>query len=113
MSSSIAASSRCSGRHRLEVVGSVEATSVILSQQHLYRCCYDCLDDAPELLENATAAARQARVEKIFVYGDAVGATPFASLLQADGEPPNVSIDPANDVVALPYSSGTTGRRRA
>jgi acyl-CoA synthetase (AMP-forming)/AMP-acid ligase II len=26
-----------------------------------------------------------------------------------DAEPPAVSIDPANDIVALPYSSGTTG----
>jgi acyl-CoA synthetase (AMP-forming)/AMP-acid ligase II len=63
----------------------------------------------PELVEEATAAARQARVEEIFVYGEADGATPFSSLLQAGGEPPEVAIDPATDVVALPYSSGTTG----
>jgi acyl-CoA synthetase (AMP-forming)/AMP-acid ligase II len=63
----------------------------------------------PELLENATSAARQAGVEEIFVYGEANGATPFASLMQADGEPPEVAIDPANDLVMLPYSSGTTG----
>ena len=48
-------------------------------------------------------------MEEIFVYGEADGATPFASLLEADGEPPEVAIDPANDLVALPYSSGTTG----
>ena len=63
----------------------------------------------PELLENATTAARQAGVEEIFVYGEANRATPFASLMQADGEPPDVAIDPANDLVMLPYSSGTTG----
>jgi acyl-CoA synthetase (AMP-forming)/AMP-acid ligase II len=63
----------------------------------------------PELLENATAAARQAGVEEIYVYGEADGATPFASLLPAGGEPPDVPVDPAEDVVALPYSSGTTG----
>ncbi|MBV9416336.1 MAG: 4-coumarate--CoA ligase family protein [Solirubrobacterales bacterium] len=63
----------------------------------------------PELLENATAAARQAGVEEIFVYGEAAGATPFASLRQTDREPPGVAINPANDLVALPYSSGTTG----
>ncbi|MBV8944467.1 MAG: 4-coumarate--CoA ligase family protein [Solirubrobacterales bacterium] len=63
----------------------------------------------PELVEKATAAARQSGVEEIFVYGEAAGATPFGSLLQGDGEPPDVTIDPANDLVALPYSSGTTG----
>jgi len=63
----------------------------------------------PELLEKATTAARQAGVEEIFVYGEAAGATPFASVLRAGGEPPRVAIEPANDLVALPYSSGTTG----
>jgi acyl-CoA synthetase (AMP-forming)/AMP-acid ligase II len=63
----------------------------------------------PELLEKATAAARRAGVEKIFVYGEAAGATPFASLLRASGAPAEVAIDPADDLVVLPYSSGTTG----
>jgi acyl-CoA synthetase (AMP-forming)/AMP-acid ligase II len=63
----------------------------------------------PELLENATTAARQAGVEEIFVYGEAAGATRFESLRQAGGESPHVAIDPANDLVALPYSSGTNG----
>jgi acyl-CoA synthetase (AMP-forming)/AMP-acid ligase II len=64
---------------------------------------------APELLEKASAAARQASVEEIFVYGEADGATPFSSLLRSGAQPPEVPIDPAEDVVALPYSSGTTG----
>jgi len=63
----------------------------------------------PELLEKATAAARNAGVEEIFVYGEAGGATPFASLALAGGEPPDVPIDAAEDLVALPYSSGTSG----
>jgi acyl-CoA synthetase (AMP-forming)/AMP-acid ligase II len=63
----------------------------------------------PSLLEKATAAAEQAGVQEIFVYGEADGATPFASLLRTGGEQPDVAIDPANDIVALPYSSGTTG----
>jgi acyl-CoA synthetase (AMP-forming)/AMP-acid ligase II len=62
----------------------------------------------PELVEKATAAAQQSGVEEIFVYGEADGATPFASL-RAAGEPPQVAIDPAEDLVVLPYSSGTTG----
>jgi acyl-CoA synthetase (AMP-forming)/AMP-acid ligase II len=63
----------------------------------------------PELLDKATAAAEGAGVEEIFVYGEAAGATPFESLLRVGREPPRVQIDPANDLVALPYSSGTTG----
>ena len=63
----------------------------------------------PPLLEKATAAAERTSVEQIFVYGEATGAAPFASLLRVAGEPPEVAIDPANDLVALPYSSGTTG----
>ena len=43
------------------------------------------------------------------MYGEADGATPFASLLRTGGEPPEVAIDPAEDLIALPYSSGTTG----
>jgi acyl-CoA synthetase (AMP-forming)/AMP-acid ligase II len=62
----------------------------------------------PELLERATAAARSSGLEEIFVYGDAKDAEPFESLRSA-GEAPKVAIDPANDLVALPYSSGTTG----
>ena len=43
------------------------------------------------------------------MLGEAEGASPFASLLAAGDTPPAVDIDPANDLVALPYSSGTTG----
>jgi acyl-CoA synthetase (AMP-forming)/AMP-acid ligase II len=37
------------------------------------------------------------------------GTTPLTALLASDGAPPQVAIDAAEDVVALPYSSGTTG----
>jgi acyl-CoA synthetase (AMP-forming)/AMP-acid ligase II len=64
---------------------------------------------APPLLERARAAADRSGVEEIFVLGEAEGATPFAELLASKGEPPEVEIDPADDLVTLPYSSGTTG----
>ena len=64
---------------------------------------------APPLVDKALEAAEQAGVEEVFVYGEAENATPFASLLQAGSEPPEVTIDPARDLAALPYSSGTTG----
>ena len=63
----------------------------------------------PPLLERAREAAEGTGVEEVFVFGEAEGATPFASLLEGDGEVPEVEIDPSEDVVALPYSSGTTG----
>ena len=63
----------------------------------------------PELVEKSTAAAAGSDVEEIFVYGDAHGATPFASLIRPGAEPPRVAFDPAEDLIALPYSSGTTG----
>lgn len=63
----------------------------------------------PMFLDKAREAAERSRVEEVFVLGEAEGATPFASLLASDGIPPDVAFDVGNDVVALPYSSGTTG----
>jgi acyl-CoA synthetase (AMP-forming)/AMP-acid ligase II len=63
----------------------------------------------PPFLDRAREAAARTAVEEVFVFGEAEGATPFASLLTAGGQPPAVEIDPADDLVALPYSSGTTG----
>jgi acyl-CoA synthetase (AMP-forming)/AMP-acid ligase II len=62
----------------------------------------------PPLVGKAQEAAAKSKVEEIIVFGEAEGATPFASLL-ADSHAPSVAIDPAEDLVALPYSSGTTG----
>ena len=62
----------------------------------------------PQLIEKAQAAAAQSAVEEIFVFGEAEGATPFASLM-IDGVAPTPALDFAEDLVALPYSSGTTG----
>src|SRR5207249_9095001 len=64
---------------------------------------------APMFIDKATVAAQEANIEELFVFGEVAGATPFASLLEGDGEVPHVEIDPKNDLVALPYSSGTTG----
>ena len=58
----------------------------------------------PAFVDKATAAARENNLREVFVFGDS-----FDSLLASHGDPPEVSIDPRNDVVALPYSSGTTG----
>jgi acyl-CoA synthetase (AMP-forming)/AMP-acid ligase II len=62
----------------------------------------------PPLIEKARAAAERSNVEEIVVFGEAEGATPFASLL-AGPEADQTPVDPARDLAVLPYSSGTTG----
>ncbi|HXM58396.1 MAG TPA: AMP-binding protein [Candidatus Dormibacteraeota bacterium] len=62
----------------------------------------------PQLIEKARAAAEGTLVEEIVVFGEAEGATPFATLVAGpEAEPAPVS--PADDLAVLPYSSGTTG----
>jgi acyl-CoA synthetase (AMP-forming)/AMP-acid ligase II len=63
-------------------------------------------------LANAREGSRATAVTEIFVLGEAEGATPYETLLANDGNPPEVPIDAANDIVALPYSSGTTGLQK-
>jgi acyl-CoA synthetase (AMP-forming)/AMP-acid ligase II len=63
----------------------------------------------PMFLETAREAAANSDVEEIFVFGEAEGATPFASLLAADPVAGQVEINPESDIAVLPYSSGTTG----
>jgi acyl-CoA synthetase (AMP-forming)/AMP-acid ligase II len=64
----------------------------------------------PSCSEKAIKAATAAGLEEVFVFGDVEGATPFAQLLaDTDAPVPEVEIDPKNDLVVLPYSSGTTG----
>ncbi len=100
--------------HGVASAGGVNTTAnPLLTEDELAKQLVDSgarlLVTVPELLEKATAAAERSGVEEIFVYGDAEGAKPFASLLRAGSDPPRVEIDPAKDLVALPYSSGTTG----
>lgn len=63
----------------------------------------------PLFMDKAREAAADTNVQEIFVFGEAEGATPLASLLQSDGQLPEITINPAEDLVVLPYSSGTTG----
>lgn len=66
----------------------------------------------PEFLDRALPAAAETKIEEIFVLGDASdieGVSAFADLLNNEGQAPSVAIDPKTDLVALPYSSGTTG----
>jgi acyl-CoA synthetase (AMP-forming)/AMP-acid ligase II len=57
----------------------------------------------------AGEASQDTAVREIFSLGDAPGTTPFTALLLEDGPFFKVGIDPAEDLFALPYSSGTSG----
>jgi acyl-CoA synthetase (AMP-forming)/AMP-acid ligase II len=63
----------------------------------------------PPLMPKAAPAAQRAGIRELVVFGEAEGAQPFAGLLQPDGEVPQVATNVRTDIVALPYSSGTTG----
>jgi acyl-CoA synthetase (AMP-forming)/AMP-acid ligase II len=62
----------------------------------------------PQLMSKACGAIGS-NIRQVFVIGEAEGATPFASLISDDKQPPAVEISPRDDIVALPFSSGTTG----
>jgi acyl-CoA synthetase (AMP-forming)/AMP-acid ligase II len=64
---------------------------------------------APQFLDKGRAAAAAAGITNLFVFGEAEGFVSFGSLLDSDGVVPRVKINPKEDLVALPYSSGTTG----
>lgn len=63
----------------------------------------------PALAERALRAAELVGGTEVIVFGESEGCTPFAALVTSGDAVPAVAIDPARDVVALPYSSGTTG----
>jgi acyl-CoA synthetase (AMP-forming)/AMP-acid ligase II len=73
-------------------------------------------DAAPKILVTVSALFEQAvqaialseRRVDILTIDEIPGAPALASVM-VDADPPSVSIDPAEDVAVLPYSSGTTG----
>jgi acyl-CoA synthetase (AMP-forming)/AMP-acid ligase II len=77
--------------------------------KQLADCKARFLVTVPAFLDKAREAAKKSGVEEIFVFGSAEGARPLAELLEGNDQPPTVRIDPRQDLVVLPYSSGTTG----
>lgn len=64
----------------------------------------------PLFAETALAAAAATGIEEVFMLGDPVeGATSFASLLTSPPYAGYAPVEPGEDIVVLPYSSGTTG----
>ena len=62
----------------------------------------------PDLFDRARSAVTATAVREVVVVGEVQGATPFTDLGQTPSAIPDISID-LDDVVFLPYSSGTTG----
>ncbi len=62
----------------------------------------------PEVLDRAAHGATREWKQTI-VLGDVPDTIPFVALLESNAEAPVTAINPAEDIVVLPYSSGTTG----
>ncbi|HEY6050472.1 MAG TPA: AMP-binding protein, partial [Thermoanaerobaculia bacterium] len=100
--------------HGVSLAGGVNTTiNPMSTQEDLTRQIRDSgavyLATTAAFLPNALAAAAETGIRETFVFDEDPRATPFASLLDLENEPPSPQIDPASDLVALPYSSGTTG----
>ena len=100
--------------HAVSLVGGVNTTvNPLYTPGELHGQLNDAgarfLFTVPACLDKAAEAARGTAVREIVVFGEADHATPFASLLENRSDPPDVEIDPEEDLVVLPYSSGTTG----
>ena len=63
----------------------------------------------PMFLETAVRAAADTAVTDIIVLGESDGHIPFTELMSAEPFEGHAAVDVAEDVVVLPYSSGTTG----
>lgn len=100
----------------LLAVWSLGGRSLTINPLYTAREMGDQLQDAgaryvltvPELVERVREASGPT-VETIYTFGEAPGAIPFEPLMTEAAEPPEVTIDPREDVAVLLYSSGTTG----
>ena len=66
----------------------------------------------PALLPGIRQAAAETNIDEWFTFGPADGALEFAELTRSGAPPCSVTVDPLVDLIALPYSSGTTGRAK-
>jgi acyl-CoA synthetase (AMP-forming)/AMP-acid ligase II len=93
--------------------GIVTTVNPLYTAGELAKQLQDCrarlLITVPAFLDKAKEAAAQSGIEDIFVFGTAEGARPFSELLDAPPTPPKIAVNTREDIVVLPYSSGTTG----
>jgi acyl-CoA synthetase (AMP-forming)/AMP-acid ligase II len=64
----------------------------------------------PALLDRVREGASRAGGTEVVVLGEVPGVTPVSALLEPDPQDVTVPIDPARDLAALPWSSGTSGK---
>ena len=101
--------------HAVATLGGIVTTvNPLYTAEELTRQLNDCqakyLITVGMFLDKALEAQKSSSVEEVFVFGDAEeGATAFATLFHSDGNVPDVEINTKEDLIALPYSSGTTG----
>ncbi len=60
-------------------------------------------------LDKAKEAAEMIDINDVYTFDGADGSQPFATLMQANDKLPDVPCNPREDLVVVPYSSGTTG----
>ena len=93
--------------------GIVTTVNPLYTVDELTHQLSDCgasrLVSSEEFLGKAKEAAQRLGIGEVMVFGEGSGATPFSALLGSRATAPDVEIDPRQDVVVLPYSSGTTG----
>jgi acyl-CoA synthetase (AMP-forming)/AMP-acid ligase II len=66
----------------------------------------------PPLLDRAKEAAARSGVKEVFVIGSAPGVVSLDDLLDREPSQPGYECDARKDLVAIPFSSGTTGRSK-
>jgi len=86
--------------------------SPLCTRDDLVRQFRDCgarlLLMSPAVAATTLPAAKEAGIDRVFSFAPIDGVASFDELVAQSGTPPAVEIRP-EDVVALPYSSGTTG----
>ncbi|MDH5751058.1 MAG: AMP-binding protein [Deltaproteobacteria bacterium] len=71
------------------------------------RACF--LTTQGDLMETAQKAVGLCKIKEVFTFDGAPESVDFAELLNSEGSLPQIEVHPAQDIVVLPYSSGTTG----
>ncbi|MFT7587746.1 MAG: acyl-CoA synthetase (AMP-forming)/AMP-acid ligase II [Cellvibrionaceae bacterium] len=100
--------------HAVSLVGGVVTTAnPLYTADELAHQCADAgakyILTISMFLDKAQEAAKKIGIEEVFTFDPTEGATPFAMLMEPNGTLPDVDINPAEDLIVLPYSSGTTG----
>ena len=97
----------------LRAGGAVTTLSSLATVEDLVRQLRDSgariLVTVAAFLDRARPAALEAGIEEILTLDAGEGATPLSRLLETRGPVPRPGLDPAEDLAAIPYSSGTTG----